>query len=241
MKRIVLLLLILIPFCLANEQQVISADISFPNSSQSPEIKTLTLINGYPSDSSEGPYSVNLFDDLNNQLYLTNFNLSFYISGVPEELKEITKTFYLPYFEKNMTLVITKNGQVIFEKNVSVLLCNNNTKCETNENFASCPNDCASNSKDGYCNPTTDGVCDPDCYSGVDYDCYLEEVKQNELDKNQIKPVDNPTKPNLDKNIFSQKPQNTSFDLFSLIVPIGVLFLAGVAIGVFFLLMKKYK
>jgi len=186
-------------------------------------------------------YSINLFDDQNNQLYLANFNLSFYVSGVPEELKEITKTFYLPYYEKNMTLVVTKNGQVIFTQNISQLLCNNNKKCESNENFASCPNDCASNSKDNYCNPSTDSVCDPDCYEGVDYDCYLEEVKQNEIDKNQFIPQDNPTKPTQDQNKPVTKPPTNSSDLFSLIIPAGVLILAAVAIGVFFLLMKKYQ
>jgi hypothetical protein len=233
-----ILFLILFSFCLATEEKIVMAEVTFYNSGQSPELKSLTLIEGYVMETDVGQYAVNILDDSNTQLFNVSFGLNYSISGINEPLKSVTKTFYLPYFEKSNKLVISENGEVILEKNIFDLLCNHNQKCETYENFASCPNDCASNSKDDYCNPNTDSVCDPDCYEGVDYDCYLEQVKQNTPVEKPTVPTTKPTVP--DKNNTVPQSDNSP-SIFSLLIPAFVLVLAVVILGVFFLLIKRYR
>jgi hypothetical protein len=255
MKKVLFFLLLLVPFCLAEQQQILFTQITFFNSSQAPELDSVTLLKGYPTPSGTGPYTLTLFDKTGNQLYSNSFSISFDISiiRVENEFKSVNEKFSIPYF-KNSRLVLTKNGEVIFDKEVDLIICNNNLKCEPNENFASCPNDCAKDSKDNYCDSATDSICDPDCYEGVDYDCYLLKVQENESDKNKSG----------DKNQIISQPQNPVFDKNGKVVPSGennqnqvlentsgglgnFLFLGLIVVVVlvviilFFLMMNKYK
>jgi hypothetical protein len=239
MKKVFLIILILflIPFCLAEQQKVIFTQITFYNSERSPQIDSVLLLEGYPSLSGEGEFVLNLFDESDNQLFSTRFAIVFEFSGIPEELTSVSQKFFIPYHE-NSKLVLTKNGVVLFERQLDSLLCNNNSKCEPNENFASCPTDCLIDSKDGYCNPKTDSVCDPDCYEGVDYDCYLKKVEKKEEDKNKNLV---PNQKESDTNLLAVFSKDASSQNGSIIFPLLLLVIIIIVLGIFFIIMKKYK
>ena len=239
MKKVLLILLLfLIPFCLADEQKVVFTGITFYNSQRAPQIDSVLLLDGYPSLSGEGVFALNLFDEEGNQLFSTRFAVVFEFSGIDQELTSVSKNFFIPYY-KNSKLVLTKNGVVLFEKQLDSILCNNNSKCEPNENFASCPSDCSIDSKDGYCDSTTDSICDPDCYTGVDYDCYVKEVEKKDEDKNL---VSDPIQKDSDNNsLIMFPPESTSQNNGSILFPILIVIIIIIFLGIFFILMKKYK
>lgn len=155
-------------------EKVLLVDFSISNN-DSVALNDVMVVNGNPTMSSEGDYTLKLLDSSGNAINSQFAPIEFFISGIGDVNTTLVESRFSK-FENARKLRVLHNDKVIFESPIA--LCDNNKMCDNYENSLSCPNDCPSGSSDKYCDHQKDGKCDPDCAKDADEDCksFLEKM-----------------------------------------------------------------
>jgi hypothetical protein len=142
------------------------------------EFISLQKSEGAVTKDKEGSYAAILTDEVDKELWRTEFSASFIImTSPPEALDSITLTIKLPGDPNAKYVKVLAGNEIIFSRPITTL-CDMDSTCDENEDYFSCPVDCASGSADGVCDSVSDGTCDPDCTASGDPDCTTEETKE---------------------------------------------------------------
>jgi len=192
MKKVMwlVMLVLLSGFAAAAYDKVIAVEFSI-DTKDKVKLIDVKLVQGEPTDTAEGDYSVELLDG-SQVLNVAHFTPKFeawadgqgfpFPKGAEEAIGEfgsvkLTKVelvVKLPYSEKADKFRIKKGTRTLYSGVVD--FCNDNKQCEASrgENYLVC-GDCGSGSEDDICDEVYDEICDPDCKSqgreDKDVDC----------------------------------------------------------------------
>jgi len=172
MRRLVLtaLILSLLLSCSpAFAEQVILLDFTVTSDAKV-TMNWLSVVEGVSQESVEGNYAALVLDESGNELSRTPFFVSFFLSGMMEELDEKGLIMRIPYSPDAHIISLEKDDAIIFRQLIGTV-CDYDFTCGEEENHASCPTDCPSGEKDNFCDGIEDGTCDPDCATSGDLDC----------------------------------------------------------------------
>ncbi len=185
MKKIILILLLILPLAYAQDLKIVKESNGSMNHN---DLLDINIIFNNPHNfqntfeiQEELPQGVTLAnpDKADKFEYHDGLLVSYYRWQVNLSGNEIALLKYqikpnnLGEYGLKPTKIIDKSdGKIYFSNSLDfIVLCKLNNICEENENSLNCPQDCSTGIKDNICDYKKDGLCDPDCTE--DPDCAL--------------------------------------------------------------------